>query len=67
VNHVIYGAKSMLDFTILQRSVGAGHPQNHPMSGEECSRGGVVKLMTIVVLNSFDGTSKLCGDKGEKN
>jgi hypothetical protein len=36
------------------------------MSGEECSRGGVVKLTAIVALNNFDGAAKLCGDKGEK-
>jgi hypothetical protein len=35
------------------------------MSGEECSRGGVVKLMIVVALNIFDGVAKLCGDKGE--
>jgi hypothetical protein len=45
----------MLGFTVLWISVGAGHPKNHPMSGEECSRGGIVKLMTVVTLNSFDG------------
>jgi hypothetical protein len=42
VNHIIYSAKSMLGFTVLRRGVGAAHPQNYPMSGEECSRGGVV-------------------------
>jgi hypothetical protein len=52
-NHVIYGAKSTLDFTILQRSVGAGHPQNHPMSGEECSRRGIVELTVVAALNNF--------------
>jgi hypothetical protein len=36
------------------------------MSGEECSKGGVVKLPTIVTLDSFDGEVKLCGDKGKK-
>jgi hypothetical protein len=36
------------------------------MSGEQCSRGGVVELTTIVTLNIFDGVAKLCGDKGEK-
>jgi hypothetical protein len=64
-NHVIYGAKSMLGFTVLRRRVGARHPQNHSMSDEECSRGGVVKLMTVVALNNFDGAAKLCGDKGD--
>jgi hypothetical protein len=64
-NHIIYGAKSTLGFTILWRCVGAGHPQNHPASGEECSRVGVVELMTFVAMNRFDGVAKLCGDKGE--
>jgi hypothetical protein len=64
-NHVINGAESTLDFTVLWRSVGAGHPQNHPMSGEECSRGGIVELLAVVALDRFDGAAKLCGDKGE--
>jgi hypothetical protein len=38
VNHVIYGVKSTLGITVLRRSEEAGHPQNHTMSGEECSR-----------------------------
>jgi hypothetical protein len=65
-NHVINGAESTLGFTVLWRSVGVGHPQNHPMSGEECSRGGVVELPVVVALDGFDGAAKLCGDKGEK-
>jgi hypothetical protein len=65
-NHVINGAESTLGFTVLRRSVGAGHLQNHPISGEECSRGGVVEHTTIVALDSFDGAAKLCEDKDEK-
>jgi hypothetical protein len=34
------------------------------MSGEECSRGGVIELTVVVALNNFDGAAKLCGDKG---
>jgi hypothetical protein len=66
VNHVINGAESTLGFTVLWSSVGAGHPQNHPMSGEEYSRGGVVELPVIVAMGNFDGAAKLCGDKGKK-
>jgi hypothetical protein len=55
---------STLGFTVLRRAVGAGHPQNHPMSGEECSRGGVIELTVVVALNNFDGAAKLCRDKG---
>jgi hypothetical protein len=65
-NHVINGEDSTLGFTVLWRSVGAGHPQNHPTNDEECSRGGVVELPVVVVLDNFDGAAKLCGDKGEK-
>jgi hypothetical protein len=36
------------------------------MSGEECSRGGVVELTAVVALNNFDGVAKLCTDKGKK-
>jgi hypothetical protein len=62
-NHVIYGVKSTLDFTVVRRSVGAGHPQNHPMGGEECSNSRINELTAIVALNNFDGAAKLCGDK----
>jgi hypothetical protein len=30
--------------------------------GEECARGGVIELTTIVTLDSFDDVAKLCGD-----
>jgi hypothetical protein len=66
VNYIIYGANSTIGFTVLRRGVGAGYPQHHPMSGEECSRGGIVELMAIVALNNFDGTAKLCGDQRKK-
>jgi hypothetical protein len=66
VNHIIYGVKSTLGFTVLRRVVGAGYPQNHPMSGKECLRGGIVELTIVVALNNFDGAAKLCGDKGKK-
>jgi hypothetical protein len=47
VNHIICGAKSTLGFTVLRRGVGTGHPQNHLMSGEECSRGGIVNSQSL--------------------
>jgi hypothetical protein len=36
------------------------------MSGEECSREGVVELTVVVTLDYFDDVVKLCEDKGEK-
>jgi hypothetical protein len=64
--HIINGAKDALDFTVLWRSVWTRHSQNHPIGGEECARGGVVELTTIVALDDFDGATKLCGDISEK-
>jgi hypothetical protein len=60
--HIIDGAEDALDFTILWRSVGTRHPQKYPFGGEECARGGVIELTTIVVPDDFDGAAKLCGD-----
>jgi hypothetical protein len=56
----------MLGFTILWRVVWAGHPQDNPTGGKECTRGGIVELTTVVTLDSFDGAAKLRGNKGEK-
>jgi hypothetical protein len=66
-HHIIDGAKDALSFTILRRSVWIGHPQKYPIGGEECARGGVIKLTAIVALDGFDGVAKLCGDISEKN
>jgi hypothetical protein len=56
------GAENALGFTILWRSVWTRHPHNHHISGEECARGTIVKLTTIITLDDFDGAAKLCGD-----
>jgi hypothetical protein len=66
VEHVINGVENVLGFTVLRRSVWAGHPQDHPIGGEEHSRGSVSELTTIVILDDFDGATKLCGDISEK-
>jgi hypothetical protein len=59
--HIVNGVKDALDFTILRGSVLTRHPQNHPVGGKECAKGGVVELTTIVALDGFDGVAKLCG------
>jgi hypothetical protein len=64
--YIINGAKNALDFTVPRRSVWIRDPQNHPISGEECTRGGVVELMVIVAVNDFDGAAKLCIDISRK-
>jgi hypothetical protein len=65
MQHIIDGAKHALGFTVLRRSVGTRHPQKYPFGGEECVRGGVIKMTTIVALDGFDDASKLCGDISE--
>jgi hypothetical protein len=60
--HIINGAEDALSFTFLRRSVGIRYPQKYPFGGEECARGGVIELSTIVTLDDFDGVAKLCGD-----
>jgi hypothetical protein len=64
--HIIYDAVDALGFTILRRIVGTRHPQKYPFGGEECMRGGIIKLMTIVALDGFDGATKLCGNISEE-
>jgi hypothetical protein len=46
----------------MRRSVWTRHPQNHPIGGEECVRGSIVELTTIVAWDDFDGVAKLCRD-----
>jgi hypothetical protein len=65
--HIINGAEDALVFIILWRSVGRRHPQKYPFGDEECARGYIIELMTIVALDDFDGVVKLCGDISEKN
>jgi hypothetical protein len=55
-HHIVNGVKNALDFTILRRSVWTRHLQNHPISGKECARGGIVELMTIVTLVDTNAT-----------
>jgi hypothetical protein len=64
--HIINGAKDVFGFTVLRRSVGTRHPQKYPFGDEECVRGGVIELTTIVALDGFDSAAKLCGDISEK-
>jgi hypothetical protein len=66
VDHIIDGVKSMLSFTILWRGVWAGHPQDDPTGGKECTGGGIVEVTTVVTLDDFHGAAKMCGSKGKK-
>jgi hypothetical protein len=64
--HIIDGVKRTLSFINLWRGVWAGHSQDDPTGGKECMGGGIIKLMTIVALDGFDGAAKLRENKGKK-
>jgi hypothetical protein len=64
--HITNGAEDVLGFTIPRRSVWTRHPQKYPIDGEECARGGIIKLTVIVALDGFNGAAKLCGDISKK-
>jgi hypothetical protein len=66
MRHIIDGAKDVLSFTILRRIVGTRNLQKYPFGGEECTRGGIIKLTVIVALDAFDGAAKLCEDISKK-
>jgi hypothetical protein len=65
MQHIIDGAKDVLNFTVLWRSVGIRHPQKYPFGGEECARGNVIEFTAIIALDDFDGVAKLCEDISE--
>jgi hypothetical protein len=50
----------VLSLAILWGHAGTRHPKLDTVRKEE-GAGGVVKLMSIVALNTLDGTTKLCG------
>jgi hypothetical protein len=64
--YIIDGANRTLGFTILRRGVWAGHLQDNPTRGKECTCGGIVELTIVVTLDDFDGATKLRGNKGKK-
>jgi hypothetical protein len=56
----------MFSFTILWRRVWVGHPELCTGRQEEDLGGGVVKLMPVVTLNSFDGPAELSRHIGKE-
>jgi hypothetical protein len=50
---------NMFSFTILWRRVRTRHPELCAVRQEEDSGGRVIKLTSIIALNSFDSTAEL--------
>jgi len=65
-NNIIDGANNAFSFTILRRSVGAGHAEMNAAGEEECPGAGVVKLASVVTLDSFHRCGELCGGGGDE-
>jgi hypothetical protein len=59
VNDIVNGTNNTFGFTILWGHVGARHPQLGAFRQEEGPGGRVVKLMSVVVLYSFDSAVEL--------
>jgi hypothetical protein len=57
---VVGGANHPLSLAILRRGVWTRHAQLNTVRDEESSRGGVIKLATIVTLGGLDGEAELC-------
>ena len=57
---IIDGANHAPNFTVLRRSVWAGHAQVNAVGEEEGARARVIKLTPIVALDSFHRGPKLC-------
>jgi hypothetical protein len=63
---IIGGTNHMLNLAILWGRVGTRHPKLDTVRKDEGASGGVVKLTSIVALDTPDGTTKLRGHKSKK-
>jgi hypothetical protein len=61
-HNIVSGMNHVIGLAVLQGSVGTRHPKLDVMREEE-SAGGVIKLMSIIALDTPDGATKLCGHK----
>jgi hypothetical protein len=66
VHGVIGGVNHALILAVLRGGVRAKHAQLDTVREEEGTRGGVIKLMTIVTLDGLDGKTELSGHPSEK-
>jgi hypothetical protein len=62
---IIDGTNHALSLAVLRGRVGTRHPKLNTMRKEGVG-GGVVKLTSIVTLDTSDGTTKLCGHISKK-
>jgi hypothetical protein len=63
---VVNGAKSTFGFTILLRHVWTRHAECNAVGEEKKASSGVIKLATIVALNTADSCRKLGANTSEK-
>jgi hypothetical protein len=63
---VVGGADHALSLAVLRGGVRTRHAQLDTMSEEESTRGGVIKLTTIIALNDLNGEAELSGHPSEE-
>jgi hypothetical protein len=65
-HNIIGGTNHVPDLAILRESVGTRHPKLDVVREEESAAGGVIKLASIITLDTPDGAAKLHGHKGKE-
>jgi len=60
------GANHTLSLAVLRGGIRARHAQLDNVREEEGTRGGLIKLPTIVTLDDLDGEAKLGGHPGKE-
>jgi hypothetical protein len=63
---IVDDTNHVLSLTVLWRHVGTRHPKLDTVRKEEGASGGVIKLTSIVALDTLNGTTKLRGYISEK-
>jgi len=63
---IVGTANHALSFSVLLRSIGAGHAKGNTFVEKEGARGGVVKLTTVVTLQGLAGAAELSRHMSEK-
>jgi hypothetical protein len=56
----------MLSFAVLLRGVGARHAEDNTVHEKKDANNGIVKLLTVVTLQTFDNGTEVGGNKSEK-
>jgi hypothetical protein len=66
VHDIVGDMNHMLNLVVLGGGIGTRHLELDAVREEESTGGGVIKLISIITLDTMDGATKLCGHMGEE-